>query len=73
MLPEEECRQTLDAYLAQCEKVMPPEELETLSDYIDQLVHTRKTRFAHNRKKIVNCTYGKLGTERHLEVGYTME
>jgi hypothetical protein len=73
MLPEAECRQTLDAYLAECQKVLPQEELENLSDCIDQLVHTRKTDFAHNRKKIINCTYGKIGADRHLEVGYTLE
>lgn len=73
MLPEPECRQTLDAYLAECQKVMPPEELETLSGYIDQLVQTRKTRFTHNRKKITNCTFGEFSADRHIEVGYTME
>lgn len=73
MLPEEECRQTLDAYLAECRKVLPAGEFETLSNDIDQLVHTRKTRFAHNRNKIINCTFSKIGTDRHLEVGYTME
>lgn len=73
MLPEAECRQTLDAYLAECRKVMPPEELETLSGYIDQLVQTRITRYAHNRKKITNCTFGDFGADRHIEVGYTLE
>lgn len=73
MLPDPECRQTLDAYLAECQKVMPPEELKTLSDYIDRLVQTRKTRFAGNRKKITNCTFGDFGADRHIEVGYTIE
>ena len=73
MLPEKECRQTLDAYIEECRKVMPPEELKTLSDYIDQLVRTRKTHYAHNRNKIVNCTFGNFGADRHIEVGYTLE
>ena len=73
MLPEAECRQTLDAYLAECRKVMPEEELETLAGYIDQLVQTRITRYAHNRKKITNCTFGDFGADRHIEVGYTLE
>ena len=73
MLPEPECRQTLKAYLAECQKVMPPEELQTLSGYIDQLVQTRKTRFVDNRKKITNCTFGDFGPDRHIEVGYTIE
>ena len=73
MLPEPECRQTLDAYLAECQKVMPAVEFKTLTDLIDRLVQTRKSRFAHNRKKITNCTFGDFGADRHIEVGYTME
>ncbi len=73
LLPEHECRQTLDGYLAECQKAMPPEELKTLSGYIDRLVQTRKLRFADNRKKITNCTFGDFGDNRHIEVGYTME
>ena len=73
MLPETECRRTLDAYLAECQKVMPAEELKTLSDLIDGLVQTRKTRYAHNRKKVTNCTFGDFGADRHIEVGYTLE
>jgi hypothetical protein len=73
MLPEKECRQILDAYVEQCREIMPPEELKTLSDYIDQLVQTRKTRYGHNRNKIVNCTFGNFGADRHIEVGYTLE
>lgn len=73
MLPEPECRQILATYLAECQKVMPPEELKALSDYIDRLLQTRKTRFADNRKKITNCTFGNFGTDRNIEVGYTME
>jgi len=73
LLPEHECRQTLEAYLAQCQKVMPPEELKTLSDYIGRLVQTKQARFADNRKKTTNCTFGDFGDNRHIEVGYTME
>ena len=73
MLPESECRRTLEAYLAECQKVMPPEELKILSGYIDQLVQTRRTRFVHNRKKITNCTFGDFGSDRHIEIGYTLE
>jgi hypothetical protein len=73
MLPETECRQTLEAYLAECQKIMPPEELQTLSGFIDRMVQTRKTRFSDNRKKITNCTFGDFGADRHIEVGYTME
>jgi hypothetical protein len=73
LLPEQECRRTLDAYLAEYQKVVPPEELRTLSGYIDQLVQTRKRRYAHNQKKITNCTFGDFGADRHIEVGYTME
>jgi ketopantoate reductase len=73
MLPEPQCRRTLEAYLTECQNVMPPEALNTLSDFIDQLVQTRRTRFAHNRKKITNCTFGDHGPDRHIEVGYTME
>ncbi len=73
ILPEPECRRTLEAYLANCQKVMPPEGIKTLSGYIDKMVETRRTRFAHNRKKITNCTFGNFGADRHIEVGYTIE
>ena len=73
MLPEPQCRHTLDAYMTECQKVMPPEELNTLSDFIEGLVHTRRTRFVHNRNKITNCTFGDYGSDRHIEVGYTTE
>jgi hypothetical protein len=73
MLPEPQCRRILEDYLNESQKVMPPEELNTLSDFIDQLVQTRRTRFADNRKKITNCTFGDHGPDRHIEVGYTME
>ena len=73
MLPEPECRQTLEPYLEECAKVMAPEELKSLADYIDELVQTRRTRFARNRKKITNCTFGDFGADRHIEVGYIME
>jgi hypothetical protein len=73
MLSETECRQTLEAYLAEYQKVMPPEELKILSGYIDRLEQTRRTRFGNNRNKITNCTFGDFGPDRHIEVGYTME
>jgi hypothetical protein len=73
MLPEPQCRRILDAYLSESQKVIPLEELNTLSEYIDRLVQTRRTRFAHNRKKITNCTFGDHGPDRHIEVGYTIE
>lgn len=73
MLPEAQCSRILDTYLAECQKVMPAEELKTLSELIDGLVQTRKTRYAHNRKKVTNCTFGDFGADRHIEVGYTME
>ena len=73
MLPEAECRRTLEAYLAECQKVMPPEELKILSGYVDRLVQARRTHFVNNRNKITNCTFGDFGPDRHIEVGYTME
>ncbi|MFZ1984318.1 MAG: hypothetical protein WAU91_07875 [Desulfatitalea sp.] len=73
LLPDQECWQSLEAYLAQCQKAMPPEELKTLSDYVDRLVQTKRVRFADNHKKITNCTFGDFGADRHIEVGYTME
>jgi hypothetical protein len=73
LLPEQERTQTLETYLSECGKVLPSEELKTLSGYVDQLVDSKKTRFAHNRKKITNCTFGNFGDNRHIEVGYTME
>lgn len=73
MLPEPQCRRILEAYLDECQKAIPPEELNTLSGYIDRMVQTRRTRFAHNRNKITNCTFGDYGPDRHIEVGYTIE
>ena len=73
MLPEPECSRILAGYLAECRHVMPPEELKTLSGYIDRLVESRKTRFADNRKKITNCTFGDFSANRSIEVGYTLE
>ncbi|MGD9368893.1 MAG: hypothetical protein PVH87_24530, partial [Desulfobacteraceae bacterium] len=73
LLPEQERKQILESYLADCRNVMPPEEIETLSAYIDRLVQDKETRFAANRKKITNCTFGDFRNNRHIEVGYTME
>jgi hypothetical protein len=70
LLPEAERKQTLAAYLSECRKGMPPEELETLSGYIDRLVRDKADRFADNRKRITNCTFGDYGDDRHIEVGY---
>lgn len=73
LLPEHERKQTLEGYLADCRNVMPPEEIETLSAYIDRLVQDKEARFATNRKKITNCTFGDFKNNRRIEVGYTME
>lgn len=73
LLPEPECRQTLEVYLEDCRKVMPLEEFTALSGYVDQLLETRKTRYGANRKKITNCTFGDYGSDRHIEIGYTIE
>lgn len=73
LLPEQERKQTLESYLADCRNVIPPEEIETLSAYIDRLVQDKEARFATNRKKITNCTFGDFRNNRHIEVGYTME
>lgn len=73
LLHEQERTQTLETYLAQCRKVVPAEELNTLSAYIDLLVQDKENRFADNRKKITNCTFGDFGDNRHIEVGYAME
>lgn len=73
LLPAAARKQTLEAYLSQCRQAIPAEEYETLSDYIERLVQDKATRFADNRKKITNCTFGDFGDDRHIEVGYTME
>jgi hypothetical protein len=73
LLPEQEQKETLEAYLAQCRDAAPPEELETLSALIDQLLQDKVVRFADNRKRITNCTFGDFGDNRHIEVGYSYE
>jgi vacuolar-type H+-ATPase subunit I/STV1 len=73
LLSEQERIQTLDRYLEDCRNVMPPEEIETLSSYIDQLVRDKEDRFSTIRKKITNCTFGDFNDNRHIEVGYTIE
>ena len=73
LLPEQERKETMEAYLAQCRDSLPPEELETLSSLIDRLLEDRNTRFADNRKRITNCTFGDFGDNRHIEVGYSYE
>ena len=72
LLPEAEQKQALSEYLSECRKVMPSTEFETLSGYIDRLVQDKADRFADNRKKITNCTFGDYGDERHIEVGYVI-
>lgn len=73
LLPEAERKRTLDGFLSECRNAMPSDEFENLSGYIDRLVENKKIRFARNRKKITNCTFGNFGEGRHIEVGYTME
>jgi hypothetical protein len=73
LLPEQERRDTLGAYLDQQREALPPEELETLSKLIDQLLEDRQTRFAENRKRVTNCTFGAFGDNRRIEVGYSIE
>jgi hypothetical protein len=73
LLPEQEQKEALEAYLAQCREALPSEELETLSKLIDQLLVDKQTRFADNRKRITNCTFGDYGNNRHIEVGYSYE
>jgi hypothetical protein len=73
LLPEREQKETLDGYLAQHRDALPPEELETLSKLIDQLLEDKKTRFADNRNRITNCTFGVFGDDRRIEVGYSLD
>ena len=73
LLPEDERKLTLEAYLSECRQVIPVEEWETLSAYIDRLVRDKAARFADNRKQITNCTFGDFGDNRHIEVGYTLK
>jgi hypothetical protein len=70
LLPEAEQKKALSEYLAECRNIMPATELETLSGYIDRLVRDKADRFADNRKKVTNCTFGDYEDERHIEVGY---
>jgi hypothetical protein len=72
LLPETEQDQTLTAYLAECQAVMPAEELNTLKGYIDRLVQDKAERYADNRNQITNCTFGDYAGDRHIEVGYTL-
>ena len=73
LLAEPERRSTLEGYLAQCRETIPENECATLSAYVEQLVQSKLTRFADNRKRITNCTFGDFGDNRHIEVGYTMD
>lgn len=73
LLPEQERKQTLERYLEDCRNVLPSDEIETLSAYIDRLVRDKEDRFSTIRKKITNCTFGDFNDNRHIEVGYTIE
>jgi hypothetical protein len=72
LLPEPEKKRTLEGYLSACEEALPAQELETLSGLIGRLVQDKSDRFADNRNKITNCTFGDYGDDRHIEVGYTI-
>jgi hypothetical protein len=73
LLPDDEQDQVLDSYLAQYRGAIPPEQFDSLSDYVARLVESKKTRFAHDHRKVTNCTFGDYGENHHIEVGYTME
>lgn len=72
LLPEDEQKKTLDGYLDNCKHTLPPEQFETLSGIIDELVETKRSRYPDIRNKITNCTFGDHGQGRHIEVGYTL-
>lgn len=72
LLPEPLQKTTLTAYLDQCEAVLPAQELETLKGYIDQLLQDKAQRYADNRNRITNCTFGDYKGDRHIEVGYML-
>ncbi len=73
LLPEEERKDIIESYLADCRNVLPQEEMETLSSCIDQLIQDKEMQYADNRNKITNCTFGDFNDDRHIEVGYTIE
>jgi hypothetical protein len=73
LLPEPERKKTLEAYLDQCRNAVPAEEFETLATLIDRMFKDKEARFADNRKRITNCTFGDFGDNRHIEVGYSIE
>jgi len=72
LLPDEEQKKTLDGYLANCKSTLPAEEFDTLSGIIQEMVETKRTQYPDNRNKIINCTFGDYGGDRHIEVGYTL-
>lgn len=72
LLPESERKQTLEDYLSAYRDAIPKENFQTLCNYIDRLVQDKTTRFADNRNKITNCTFGEFGERRRIEVGYTL-
>jgi hypothetical protein len=73
LLPEQERKDALEAYLAQHRDALPPEEMEPLSKLIYQLLDDRLTRFADNPNRVTNCTFGVFGDNRRIEVGYSIE
>lgn len=73
LLPEEEQKETLETYMSRCRDALPSEELESLSKLIAKLMEDKQTRFADNRKRITNCTFGDFRDNRHIEVGYSYE
>jgi hypothetical protein len=70
LLPDEEQRKTLDGYLDTCKGALPPEEFDSLSAIIQEMVETKRTQYPDNRNKITNCTFGDYLQNRHIEVGY---
>lgn len=72
LLPEPERRENLAAYVDECKAVLPAEEINRLKGYIDRLVQDKAKRYADNRNRITNCTFGDYQGERHIQVGYTL-
>jgi hypothetical protein len=72
LLPEEEQKKTLDGYLDNCKSNLPPEEFDTLSGIIHEMVETKRSQYPDNRNKVTNCTFGDFHESRHIEVGYTL-
>jgi hypothetical protein len=73
LLPEQERIRTIDRYMADCQNILPTEEIKILSSLIDRLVQDKAEHYPTNRKKIANCTFGDFEHNRRIEVGYTLE